>query len=260
MTGGLGEIWFVGAGPGAVDLITVRGRELITRAGAILYAGSLVNPDHLAFAPPGCVVADSSAMTLEAMIAWLLEQAQRCEIVVRLQTGDPSLYGALAEMVRPLRLAGATVSVVPGVPSFAAAAAAAVETLTLPETTQTVILTRVEGRTPVPEGERLRDLAAHGASLCLYLSITLWPTIRRELAAAGWPDDAPAVVVYKASWPGEERILRGSLAEMPELCRQAGATGQGMILLGPALGACRGVGTPRSRLYDPDFGHGFRKA
>lgn len=258
MTGSLGDVWFVGAGPGAADLITVRGRDLIARAGAILHAGSLVSRDHLRFAPPGCVIADSSAMTLEEMTAWLLEQVRRHALVVRLQTGDPSLYGALAEMVQPLRRAGVAVHAVPGVPSFAAAAAAAMETLTLPESTQTVILTRVEGRTPMSGGERLRDLAAHGATLCLYLSIALWPRIREELAAAGWPGDAPAVVVHKAGWPGEEVVVRGTLAEVAAHCQTAGWRGQGMILLGPALGACEEERTPRSRLYHPAFGHGCR--
>ncbi|MEO5330784.1 MAG: precorrin-4 C(11)-methyltransferase [Magnetococcus sp. YQC-5] len=254
----MGEVCFVGAGPGAVDLITVRGREWIGRAGAILYAGSLVSPRHLDFAPHGCVIADSSGMTLEEMIRWLLEQTQQHDIVVRLQTGDPSLYGAMPEMIQPLLQAGVAVTVIPGVPSFAAAAATAMETLTLPESTQTVILTRVEGRTPMPKGERLRDLAAHGATLALHLSIQFWPRIREELLSAGWSDEAPALVVHKASWPGEERIVRGTLATIGERCQQAGIHTQSMILLGPTLGACRAEESTRSRLYHPEFEHGCR--
>ena len=256
----MATVWFVGAGPGSADLITVRGRELLSRAGAVLYAGSLVSPDHLHHTPPGCAIADSSGMTLEAMTAWLLEHSSRTETVVRLQTGDPALYGALAEMARPLLAAGIEVRSVPGVPSALASAAAAFETLTLPETTQTVIFTRVEGRTPMPDGERLRDLARHGATLCIHLSITLWPQIRAELAAAGWPGDAPVVVVHKAAWAGEERILRGTLATIEQQCRAAGIRSQSMILLGPALGACQGGEPPRSQLYHPAFGHGFRDA
>ncbi|MEO5352027.1 MAG: precorrin-4 C(11)-methyltransferase [Magnetococcus sp. XQGC-1] len=255
-----GNVWLVGAGPGADDLITVRGRTLITRAGAILYAGSLVSRAHLQYAPPGCLLADSSGMTLEEMIQWLLAQAQRTETVVRLQTGDPSLYGALAEMAHPLIQAGVTVRAVPGVPAFAAAAAVAMESLTLPEVTQTVILTRVEGRTPMPEGEQLRDLARHGATLCLYLSITLWPKISSELRAAGWSEESPVLVVHKAEWPGEERVLRGSLQEMPQLCAAANLQGQTMIILGPTLNSGHQTPPIRSKLYHPAFGHGFRTA
>ncbi len=255
-----GTVWLVGAGPGAADLITVRGRDLLTRAGAILYAGSLVSRAHLDHAPPGCLLADSSGMTLEEMVHWLLEQARRTATVVRLQTGDPSLYGALSEMAHPLLQAGVTVKAVPGVPSFAASAAVALESLTLPEVTQTVILTRVAGRTPLPAGEQLRDLARHGATLCLHLSITLWSTIRAELAAAGWSEDTPVLVVHKAEWPGEEIILRGTLANMAEQCAAARIESQTMIILGPTINTGHLAPPIRSRLYHPAFGHGCRTA
>ncbi|MBF0183248.1 MAG: precorrin-4 C(11)-methyltransferase [Magnetococcales bacterium] len=254
----LGEICLVGAGPGAADLITVRGRELLSRAGAILYAGSLVSTDHLAYARADCQIADSSTMTLEEMVDWLLTAARRHPLVVRLQTGDPSLYGAMAELLPPLQQAGASTRVIPGVPSFAASAAAAQTTLTLPEVCQTVILTRVAGRTPMPEREQLQDLARHHCTLCLHLSITLWPTIERELSAAGWSADSPVVVVHKASWPGQEQILRGTLATMAALCQQADIHSQSMILIGPTLQP-QPLPT-RSQLYHPAFGHGFRAA
>ncbi|MEO5362689.1 MAG: precorrin-4 C(11)-methyltransferase [Magnetococcus sp. DMHC-8] len=255
-----GTVWLVGAGPGADDLITVRGRELLGRAGAILYAGSLVSPAHLRHAPSACVIADSSGMTLEEMIDWLLDQASRTAVVVRLQTGDPALYGALAELAHPLWQAGVPVQVVPGVPSYAAAAATAMLPLTLPEVTQTVILTRVAGRTPVPDREQLRHLARHGATLCLHLSITLWPTIRAELAEAGWAEDTPVLVVHKATWPGEERVLRGTLADMARQCEAAGIRTHSLILLGPTLNATDQAPIARSRLYHPAFGHGCRTA
>ncbi|MEO5339722.1 MAG: precorrin-4 C(11)-methyltransferase [Magnetococcus sp. MYC-9] len=258
MSAPMGEIWFVGAGPGAEDLITVRGRELLLRAGAILYAGSLVSAAHLRHAPPNCLIADSSGMTLEEMVQWLLEQARRTSTVVRLQTGDPSLFGALPEMARPLRQAGVTLHAVPGVPSFAASAAVALESLTLPEVTQTVILTRVAGRTPMPDGERLRELARHGATLCIHLSITLWPTIQAELAAAGWPEESPVLVVHKATWPGEQRILRGTLATIARQCEEARIQSQSMIIIGPTLHSHPEAPSPRSQLYHPDFGHGCR--
>jgi precorrin-4 methylase len=165
----MAKVWFVGAGPGDPDLITVRGRDLIARAGAILYAGSLVSATALRWAPPGCAIADSKDMDLEAIAAWLIDQAGRHACVVRLQTGDPGLYGALIEMVQPLDAAGIEVGVVPGISSALASAAAAVESLTLPEVTQTVILTRVAGRTPMPEGEslaELRGITAPSASFC----------------------------------------------------------------------------------------------
>lgn len=255
-----GTVWLVGAGPGADDLITVRGRALIGRAGAILYAGSLVSRTHLQHARPDCRLADSSSMTLEEMVHWLLEQVQRTGTVVRLQTGDPSLYGALSELAHPLLQAGITVRAVPGVPAFAAAAAVAMESLTLPEVTQTVILTRVAGRTPMPEGEQLRDLARHRATLCLYLSITLWPTIQAELAAAGWPEDTPVLVVHKAEWPGEEQILRGTLADMAQRCAEANIHSQSMIILGPTVNGGQQQPPSRSKLYHPAFGHAFRAA
>lgn len=256
----MGTVWFVGAGPGADDLITVRGRTLLTQAGAILYAGSLVSPAHLHHAQPDCMIADSSGMTLEEMVQWLLEQAQRTATVVRLQTGDPSLYGALSEMAHPLLQAGVTVKSVPGVPSFAAAAAVALESLTLPEVTQTVILTRVEGRTPMPDGEALQALARHGATLCIHLSITLWPKICAEMAAAGWQPETPVLVVHKAEWPGEQQILRGTLADIAQQCEAAQINSQSMIIIGPTLNTGHTTPPIRSQLYHPAFGHACRAA
>ncbi|MBF0589128.1 MAG: precorrin-4 C(11)-methyltransferase [Magnetococcales bacterium] len=256
----MGSVWFVGAGPGHPDLITVRGRDLLAQAGAVLYAGSLVSEAHMAFCPPACLVADSSGMTLEAMNAWLLEQSGRHETVVRLQTGDPSLYGALAEMAAPLLEAGVEVRSVPGVSSAMASAAAALETLTLPEITQTVILTRTEGRTPMPYGERLRDLARHRATLCIYLSATLMSKVADELRGAGWPNSSPILVVHKASWPGEERILRSTVGTFAALCREEGIRSQTMIIASPALDATRCENTPKSLLYDASFSHEYRQA
>ncbi len=255
-----GKVWFVGAGPGDPELLTVKGRGLLERAGAVLYAGSLVSEAVLRWAPPGCVIADSKGMTLEAITDWLIEQARRHETVVRLQTGDPTLYGALAEMARPLDAAGIPTGVVPGVSSAMASAAASGETLTLPEVTQTVILTRVEGRTPMPEGESLAELARHHCTLCLFLSITLLGKIREALLAAGWSDDSPVLVVHKASWPGEEKIVRAPLAGIREKCRAEGIRSQAMIIVSPALGARGRAALKTSRLYDRGFSHRFRKA
>ncbi|UUZ70895.1 precorrin-4 C(11)-methyltransferase [Polaromonas sp. P1(28)-8] len=255
-----GKVWFVGAGPGDPELITVKGRALIERAGAILFAGSLVSEAATRWAPVGCVIVDSKDMTLEQMSAWLIEQAGRCETVVRLQTGDPGLYGALIELVQPLDAAGIAIEVVPGVSSAMASAAAAVESLTLPEVTQTVIFTRVEGRTPMPEGESLEVLAAHHSTLCIFLSITLMGRVTAALTTAGWSPDAPIVVVHKASWPGEEKIVRGTVSTIQSLCREAKIVSQAMIIASPTLGARQWTTLVKSKLYDASFTHRFRRA
>lgn len=255
-----GKVWFVGAGPGDPELITVKGRSLMERAGAILFAGSLVSEAAMRWAPSSCVVLDSKDMTLEQMSAWLIEQAARCTTVVRLQTGDPGLYGALIELVQPLDAAGVAIEVVPGVSSAMASAAAAVESLTLPEVTQTVIFTRVEGRTPMPEGESLDALAAHHCTLCIFLSITLMGRVTAALSQAGWSPDAPVVVVHKASWPGEQKIVRGTVATIQALCREAKIVSQSMIIASPTLGARQWQTLVKSKLYDASFTHRFRRA
>jgi precorrin-4/cobalt-precorrin-4 C11-methyltransferase len=199
----MGKVWFVGAGPGAADLITVRGSRLLGEAGAVLYAGSLVSRAALQWASPGCDIADSKGMDLGEITGWLMDRAQRHETVVRLQTGDPALYGALAEMAEPLDRAGIPVGIVPGVSSAMASAAAAGETLTLPEVTQTVILTRIEGRTPMPERESLDALARHHCSLCIFLSIAHIDAVIDALAAPAGQTPPPSL-----SWrrrPGRAR-------------------------------------------------------
>jgi len=255
-----GTVWFVGAGPGDPELITVKGRALIERAGAILFAGSLVNEAVTRWAPPGCTIADSKDMTLEQMAAWLILQAQKHGTVIRLQTGDPALYGALIEVVQPLDAAGVPVRVVPGVSSAMASAAAAVESFTLPEVTQSVIFTRVEGRTPMPPGESLAELGRHHCTLCIFLSITLLHKVQAGLREAGWAEDAPMLVVHKASWPGEELIVRGTLADIRDHCRDAKVVSQAMVIASPTLGARQWTQLAKSKLYDATFTHRFRKA
>jgi len=257
---GKGKVWFVGAGPGDPELITVKGRDLIANAGAILYAGSLVSIAAMRWAPANCEVADSKGMTLEDIAVWLQEKAQVHNTVVRLQTGDPTLYGALIEMAQPLDKAGVEIGVVPGVSSAMASAATAMESLTLPEVTQTVILTRVEGRTPMPTGESLTELAQHHCTLCLFLSITLINKVQRELLAAGWHENAPILVVHKASWPDQEKVIRGTLATIRDLCRTEKINSQAMIIASPSLGARHWPELKKSKLYDKTFTHRFRKA
>ena len=255
----MGKVWFVGAGPGDPELLTVRGLRLLQSAGAILYAGSLVDQAATLYAPEGCTVRDSKDMTLEEITAWLIAHAARGD-VVRLQTGDPSLYGALVEMGRALDAAQVEWAVVPGVSSAMASAAAACETLTLPEVTQTVTLPRVEGRTPMPPGEDLEALASHHSTLCIFLSITLLHEVQHALRAAGWAEEAPIVVVQKASWPGEEKIIRGTLENIKRLCQEQKVGAQAMIIASPALGARNWEEIARSKLYDPNFSHRFRRA
>lgn len=254
------QVWFVGAGPGDPELITVKGRRLLEKAGAILYAGSLVDRAAMAYAPATCEIRDSKDMTLDEMSAWLIDCAARHATVVRLQTGDPGLYGALIEMTRPLTAAGISWAVVPGVSSAMAAAAAAGETLTLPEITQTVILTRTAGRTPLPAGEDLAALAAHKTTLCIFLSITLLHEVQTALREAGWAEDASILVVQKASWLGEEKIVRGTLADIKKKCQAEKIASQAMIIASPTLGAADWPDLARSKLYDPAFSHRFRKA
>ena len=255
-----GTVWFVGAGPGDPDLLTVKGRDLIARAGAILFAGSLVNEAATRWAPAGCTIADSKDMTLGDIASWLIAQAARHETVIRLQTGDPALYGTLIEVVQPLDAAGVPLRVVPGVSSAMASAAAAVESFTLPEVTQTTIFTRVEGRTPMPAGESLAALASHHCTLCIFLSITLLHKVEAGLREAGWADDAPMLVVHKASWPGEELIVRGTLADIKQRCRDAGVVSQAMVIASPTLGARHWPQLAKSKLYDASFTHRFRRA
>ncbi|MDX2469762.1 MAG: precorrin-4 C(11)-methyltransferase [SAR324 cluster bacterium] len=255
----MGKVWFVGAGPGDAELITVKGMNLLAQAGAILYAGSLVSEAVLKWASKDCEVADSKGMTLEQINDWLLTKAQKYPTVIRLQTGDPSLYGALVEMARPLLDQNIEIAVVPGVSSAMASAAAAQETLTLPEVTQTVILTRVEGRTPMPAGESIEELAKHRCTCCIFLSVTLTAKITAAFIQAGWDEFSPVTVVKRASWP-DEYILQTNLKDLGEDIKKHEIKAQAMIIISPTLGAKNWDSLTKSKLYDKDFGHKFRKA
>ncbi|KAA6186932.1 precorrin-4 C(11)-methyltransferase [Thiohalocapsa marina] len=256
----MGKVWFVGAGPGAPDLITVRGARLLAEADAILYTGSLVAKTVLEWAGKDCEIADSKSMDLAQVTDWLLDRARRHTTVVRLQTGDPTLYGVLAELARPLDAAGIPVGIVSGVSSAMASAAAAGECLTLPEVTQTVIFTRLSERTRMPEEESLASLAAHGCTLCLFLSIERIEAVAAQCIEAGWAPTAQVVVVHKATWPDEEQVLRGTLTDIAERCRAAGIDRQALILLSPALGARTRTDSHPSKLYDAAFPRRFRPA
>jgi precorrin-4/cobalt-precorrin-4 C11-methyltransferase len=248
-------VHFVGAGPGAPDLITVRGAELIARCPVVIFAGSLVPRAVVARARPDARVLDSAGMTLDEIVAAMRDAHGRGEDVARVHTGDPLLFGSTAEQMRRLDALGIPYEVVPGVSSFTAAAAALRRELTVPGVSQTVILARAAGRTPVPEGQDLAALAAHRATLALFLSAQRLDEVVAALAPAYGPD-CPAAVVHRASWP-DERVVRGRLADLAELARAHGIDATAMVLVGPALAA---EGFPDSRLYAPEFGHAFRAA
>lgn len=251
-------IIFVGAGPGDPELITVKGQKALARADLVLYAGSLVPPAVLTWARPGAELVDTAPLTLEDIVRRLLEGYRAGKRVVRVHSGDPSLYSAIQEQLLLLEQEGVPYQVIPGVTAAAAAAAALRQELTLPEISQTVIYTRAPGRTPVPAGENLAALAATGATLVIYLSVHLVDQVARELARAYGPE-APVVVAHRVSWP-EEKIIRGTLKDIAAKVREAGVTRQALIMVGPALAAWEKRLLARSRLYDPEFAHGFRNA
>ena len=248
-------VHFVGAGPGASDLITVRGMNRIKEADVIIYAGSLVNPELLSYAKADCAIYNSAHMTLDAVVAVMRDAETAGKETVRLHTGDPSVYGAIREQMDLLDEYGITYDVCPGVSAVFGAAASLACEYTLPDVTQTLILTRAEGKTPVPEKENLRSLAAHRASLVLYLSSGLARKVRQELLLGGYAEDTPVAVVYKATWP-EEKIIRTTLAKLPEDMEAAGITKTALIIVSPALGSVY----EKSRLYDAAFATEYRGA
>lgn len=248
-------VHFVGAGPGACDLITVRGMNRIKEADVIIYAGSLVNPELLSYAKADCKIYNSAHMTLDAVVDVMREAEAAGKGTVRLHTGDPSVYGAIREQMDLLDECGIAYDVCPGVSAVFGAAASLACEYTLPDVTQTLILTRAEGKTPVPEKENLRSLAAHRASLVLYLSSGLARKVRQELLIGGYAEDTPVAVVYKATWP-EEKIIRTTLAKLPEDMEAAGITKTALIIVSPALGSIY----EKSKLYDAAFATEYRGA
>ena len=247
-------VHFVGAGSGAPDLITLRGARLLGEADVVIYAGSLVNPELLTLTKPGCELHDSAKLTLEEVIA-LVEAAERMgKTTVRLHTGDPSIYGAVREQFDELAKRGIAFDVCPGVSSFCGAAAALRTEYTLPDVSQTVIITRAAGRTPVPKRESIRSLAAHGATMVLFLSTALTETLQGELLAGGYAAETPAAIVYKATWP-EEKIFRCTVGTLHETAEKNRLRKTALIV----VGGCLGEEYLRSLLYHPDFTTEYRK-
>lgn len=252
------KLSIIGAGPGDPDLITVKGLKLLQEADVVLYADSLVSTELIERAKPEAEIIKTAGMHLEEMVQVMVDRVQEGKEVVRVHTGDPAVYGAIMEQIAILNKNDVSVDIIPGVSSVFASAAALGAELTIPELTQTVILTRAEGRTPVPDAEKLRDLAKHHCTVALFLSATLTKKIVKEFLAAGWSKDTPVGVVYKATWP-DQKVVRTTLEHLDEDLRVNGIRKQAMILAGWALDQHIHNKDFKSKLYDKEFTHGFRK-
>ena len=246
---------FVGAGCGAADLITVRGKTLIEQADVIIYAGSLVNPQLLEYAKKDCQIHNSAYMTLEQVIDVIKSAEHEGKMAVRLHTGDPSLYGAIREQMDRLDELGIKYDICPGVSSFCGAAAALRAEYTLPDVSQTVIITRMAGRTPVPEKESIAALAAHNATMVIFLSTGLLKELSTELIRGGYKPDTPAAIVYKASW-ADQKVCRCTVEDLAQTAADNGITKTALICVGYFLGNDYSL----SKLYDKSFETEFRKA
>lgn len=251
-------VHFVGAGPGAPDLITVRGQALLKEADIIIYAGSLVNKELLEAAPSHCRIYNSALMTLEEVVDVMIQGEKEEKKIVRLHTGDPCLYGAIREQMDRLDEKEIAYDVCPGVSSFCGAASSLHAELTLPGVSQSVIITRMAGRTGVPERESFRSLAAHHATMAVFLSTGLLSQMEQELAEAGYEPDTPAAIIYKATWP-EEKIVRCTVSTLAKSAEENGIKKTAMIFIGDVFGTREANGYEESRLYAPDFSTEFRK-
>lgn len=247
---------FVGSGPGDPELITVKGMRLLEKADVVVYAGSLVKEKVLKYCRSGVEIHNSASMNLDEIMSVMVKAAKEGKAVVRLHTGDPSLYGALREQADILDAEGVPYEVVPGVSSAFASAAALKKELTMPGVTQTVIFTRLEGRTPVPERERLSALALHNATICVFLSASMIDKVVEELGS-GYPPDTPVAVVYRATWEDEKKVT-GTLEDIASKVKAEGISRHALIIVGRAIGGAGSSGRT-SLLYDKDFKHGYRK-
>lgn len=247
-------ISFVGAGPGDVELITVKGLKALEKCDVLIYAGSLVTGDFAKFCKKDCEVYDSAKMNLDEVIEVFLRAEQEGKYTVRLHTGDPSIYGAIREQIDEIKKKNIEFNVIPGVSSFTAAASEIGAEFTLPSISQTVILTRMAGRTPVPEKESIKELAKHKASMAIFLSVLGIEKLVEELKEGYGSEDTPVAVVYKATWE-DKKVVRGTLKDIANKVKEAGITRQAQILVGDFLGDTY----EKSLLYDKEFTHGYRK-
>lgn len=247
-------VYFVGAGSGAADLITIRGAERLKHADVIIYAGSLVNPELLSYAKENCEIHNSAEMTLEQVLEVIKVAEKAGKMTVRLHTGDPCLYGAVREQMDVLDELGITYESVPGVSSFCGAAAAINAEYTLPNMSQSVIITRMAGRTPVPDRESIRSFAAHGCTMVIFLSSSLTEELQDELIQGGYLADTPVAIVYKATWPDEKK-LRCTVGTLHKTMTENNIRNTALIMVGNFLGS----DYERSKLYDPAFTTAFRE-
>ncbi len=248
-------IYFIGAGPGAPDLITVRGFELLKKADIVIYAGSLVNPELLRVTNLDCKIFNSASMTLEEVIDVFVKEYSPDKVLVRLHTGDPSIYGAIKEQMDLLDKHKIPYSVVPGVSSYSAAASILNAEYTLPGVSQTIILSRIEGRTPVPPNEDIEKLASHKASMVLFLASSMLDKLSEKLIKGGYKPETPAAIVFKATWP-DQKIIHTTIADLYKSALQNNISKTALILVGDFLSG----EYERSKLYDENFTHEFRKA
>lgn len=249
-------IHFVGAGSGAADLITIRGQKFLQEADVIIYAGSLVNPELLEYQKEGCEVHNSAYMTLEEVIEVMKQAEKDGKTTVRLHTGDPSLYGAIREQMDTLDELGISYDSCPGVSSFCGAAAALNLEYTLPNVSQSVVITRMAGRTPVPERESIRSFASHGATMVVFLSTGLLKELSSELIAGGYSADTPAAIVYKATWEDEKKYIC-TVGTLAETAKEHGITKTALMIIGDVVTHHQ---YDRSELYNPTFTTEFREA
>lgn len=248
-------VHFVGAGSGAADLITLRGKQLLEEADVVIYAGSLVNPELLKYTKHDCEIHNSAVMTLDEVIDVMEKAEKNGKTTVRLHTGDPCLYGAVREQMDRLDKLGIVYDVCPGVSSFCGAAAALKAEYTLPDVSQTVILTRMAGRTPVPAAESIESLAAHHSTMVIFLSTGMLEELSARLVSGGYSTDTPAAIVYKATW-NDEKVCRCTVGTLAQTAQENGITKTALITVGDFLGDVRSL----SKLYSADFETGYRKA
>ena len=251
----MAQVHIVGAGAGDPELITRKGYRLVQEADVVIYAGSLVNPAILEACKEGCEIHNSASMSLDDVLAVTKASVAEGKTVVRLHTGDPAIYGAIQEQMDALKEMGITYDVTPGVSSFLATAAALQQEYTLPNVTQTVIITRMEGRTPMPEKEKLSMLASHGATMCIFLSVQMIDKVAAELIEGGYDKTTPVAIVVKASWP-DQRIIRGTLETIADVVAEEGVIRQAMIVVSRVLDTDYEL----SKLYDKGFAHMYRDA
>ncbi|MFN8076222.1 MAG: precorrin-4 C(11)-methyltransferase [Kineosporiaceae bacterium] len=254
-----GKVWFVGAGPGAADLLTLRAARVIGEADVVVWAASLVHADVLEHARPGAEIVDSSQLPMEGVLPIYERAAREGLVVARVHSGDPALWGAVQEQLDRCVSLGLDVEIVPGVSAFTAVAAIARRELTVPEVAQSVVLTRLEGgKTPMPAGETVRGFAAHGTTMAVFLSAARSGRLAAELLAGGYTPDTPVVVAYRATWP-DELVVSCTVGTLEETVKEHKLWKHTLFLVGPALAAGAGEGT-RSHLYHPGHFHGFRRA